>query len=75
MRELIKFDIQIDGIEYVVHSKTMTGAEIKNLAHVPPANLLYRVEGTRRVQVADNETVHLHNDEKFVTAPPVGGTS
>jgi len=75
VEDRVKFDIQIDGTDYAVHVKTMTGAEIKKLAHVPPANLLYRVEGKRRVQIADHEIVHLHDDEKFVTAPPVGGTS
>lgn len=70
-----KFDIQIDGVDYPVFTKTMTGAQIKALAHVPPANLLYRVEGNRRVLIPDGETVQLHDDEKFVTTPPVGGTS
>jgi len=70
-----KIDIQVDGVDFPVYTKTMTGAEIKALAHVPPANLLYRVEGNRRVQISDAEIVHLHDDEKFVTTPPVGGTS
>lgn len=75
MEDRDKFDIQIDGVDYAVHSKTMTGAQIKALANVPAANLLYRVEGNRRAPISDGETVHLHDDEKFVTAPPVGGTS
>ena len=75
MEHRIEFDIQIDGNEYTVHSRTLTGAQIKAVANVPPANLLYRIDGQNRVQISDNETVHLHDDEKFVTTPPVGGAS
>lgn len=71
----IDIEIEIDGTEYRVHTRTLTGAQIKALANVPAANLLYRVEGNKRVLIGDAEHVHLHDDEKFITTPPVGGAS
>jgi len=68
-------EIQVDGVTYVAHERSLAGAAIKALAHKPPGNLLYRVEERRRIEVSDTEIVHLHEDEKFVTQPPVGGTS
>jgi hypothetical protein len=69
------FDIEIDGTKYQVHERTLTGAQIKALAHVPPANLLYRIERKTRILIGDGESVRLHDDERFVTSPPVGGSS
>lgn len=67
--------IVIDGVDYEVSERTLTGAQIKALAHIPPANLLYRIENGKRELIADTESVHLHDHEKFVSAPPVGGAS
>ena len=53
----------------------MTGAQIKALAHRPPGNRLFRVEHHQRIEIADDERVHLHNGERFVTQPPCGKAS
>ena len=67
--------IDVDGKPYETTSRVLTGLQIKQLAGVPPANLLYRVEGKHREQIGDTQHVHLHPGEHFVTAPPVGGAS
>lgn len=64
--------IEVDGTDYHTEQRVITGAQIKALAHRPPGNRLFRIEGHQRIEVGDNEQVHLHEGEKFVTQPPVG---
>lgn len=52
-----------------------TGAQLKAKGNVPPGNLLYRVDGAERHEVGDTDTVEVHEGERFVSAPPVGGAS
>jgi hypothetical protein len=67
--------IDVDGDPYSTDQRSMTGAQIKALAHKPPANVLYKIDGHHRTEIDDDEIVELHDGEKFMTQPPVGGAS
>lgn len=67
--------IFIEGTPYETREHVMTGAEIKKLGHQPPANRLYRLEGTQRILIEDDQRVHLHCGEQFITQPPCGHAS
>lgn len=71
--------IEVDGTRYEAPKREMTGAEIKALAHKPPANTLYLIETREgrpfRREVGDTETLDLHSGECFATQPPIGKTS
>lgn len=67
--------IFIEGIAYETRKHVMTGAEIKQLGHQPPGNRLYRLEGTQRIPIEDDQRVHLHCGEQFITTPPCGHAS
>jgi hypothetical protein len=67
--------IEVGGAPYGTERHKLTGAEIKALANRPPGNRLFRLEHHQRVEVADDQTLHLHNGERFVTQPPVGKAS
>jgi hypothetical protein len=73
--EQVTITINVDGTDFPVHHRQRTGAEIKALAHRPAGNRLYRLEGTQLIKIADDETVHLHDCERFKTMPPHGHTS
>jgi len=74
-QEHVTIIINVDGTDYPVHHRERTGAQIKHLAHRPPGNTLYRLEGTQRIKILDDEAVHLHEGERFITMPPVGHAS
>lgn len=68
--------IYVDGDPYETDKRILTGAEIKALAKKPAGNRLFRLAGEgQRIPVADDEKVHLHEGEQFVTLPPVGRAS
>ncbi len=67
--------IIIEGTPYETRKRVMTGAEIKQLGHQPPANRLYRIEGTQRIRIEDDQRVHLHCGGEFITTPPCGHAS
>ncbi len=67
--------IFIEGTPYETRKHVMTGAEIKKLGNQPPANRLYRLEGTQRILIEDDQRVHLHCGEQFITQPPCGHAS
>jgi Multiubiquitin len=67
--------IEVDGTSYKTEARILTGSQIKELAHRPPGNRLFRLEGHQRIEVADDEQVHLREGERFVTQPPVGKAS
>jgi hypothetical protein len=73
--EHVTITIDVDGTDFPVHHHERTGAEIKHLAGRPAGNTLYRIEGTQRIKIADDETVRLHENEHFITMPPVGHAS
>jgi hypothetical protein len=69
----IAVEIIVDGMSYRAPHRQMTGAAIKALAGRPPANVLYHIEGRRNVEIQDDEYIDLHEHERFITVPPVGG--
>lgn len=67
--------IVVDGTDYETEERVLNGAQIKALAHRPPGNRLFQIHGTQRDEIADNQEVHLHEGEQFVTLPPCGKAS
>lgn len=74
-RDRDRIEIKINGQTYRVGSDDMTGAQIKALANIPPGDLLYQLIGDERRRIEDTERLELHNGEKFVSVPQVGGAS
>lgn len=56
--------IDINGRQYDVHHHTLTGAEIKALAHEEHGTL-FRLEGDYRRRIADEDQLHLNDRERF----------
>jgi hypothetical protein len=75
IEERVDITINVDGTDFPVHHRERMGSEIKHLAGRPAGNTLYRIHGTQRIKIADDETVHLHENERFITMPPVGHAS
>jgi hypothetical protein len=67
--------IEIDGAEYVPPSLEMTGAQLKQLGHVPPDYRLFEEAHAADKEIKDADSVHLHAHEKFYSLPlgTVGG--
>jgi hypothetical protein len=67
-----KISIQINHQHYEVNSEQMTGTQIKVLAGIPEANLLFReVHGPGDDEQIQNETVvHLRSGDHFYDMPP-----
>jgi len=51
------------------HSHRVTGLEIKQKAGVPLDYELARIEGHRRVAVADGEVIEIRDGERFIAVP------
>jgi Multiubiquitin len=68
-------EITINGRKYEVETDDLTGAQIKTLGDIPPGDILYNLVGDHRREVGDTEQLELHNGEKFVSVPRVGGAS
>jgi len=68
-------EIIINGKDYRIKSDDLTGAQIKTIADIPAGDILYRLIGEHRREVGDSERLELHNGEKFVSVPNVGGAS
>lgn len=64
--------IFINDVEVEAPEHKMTGAEIKALGNIPPANRLYReVKGNRPdIPIDDTEVVNLKKDDHFYDIPP-----
>ena len=73
--EHVAIRVEVDDESVLFHHRTRNGAEIKEHAHRPAGNVLYRIHDGQRVKIADGETVHLKEGEVFVTMPPVGQAS
>ena len=73
--EDVAIRVEVDDESVVFHHKTRTGAQIKEHAHRPAGNVLYRIHDDQRVKIADGEIVRLKEGEVFVTMPPVGQAS
>lgn len=65
----------VDGQAIETTRQPLSGAQIKALAGRPEGNLLYRVDGRHREEISDSEKVHIHQDECFITVPPIGHAS
>jgi hypothetical protein len=68
----ITINIVIDDNHYKVHTEEMTGAQLKALAGIPEANLLFlEVHGPGDDELIQNDTVvHLHDGDHFYDMPP-----
>lgn len=73
--EHVAIRVEVDEETVVFHHRRQMGSEIKENAHRPAGNTLYRIHNGQRVKIADDEVVHLKEGECFVTMPPVGQTS
>ena len=71
MDTMIDIHIFIDKHEYNVHEREMTGAQLKELAGIPLANLLFlEVPGPGEDEQIHNDTVvHLRDGEHFYDMP------
>jgi hypothetical protein len=47
----------------------VTGLQIKQKAGVPPDYELARIEGNRRIAVADGQLIEIKNGEHFIAVP------
>jgi hypothetical protein len=67
-----EFTIFIDATRYVVTKTSMTGAEIKALAHIDAQYQLYLEEQGDRPDkpIKDAEAVAIRNDMHFYAIPP-----
>lgn len=67
-----KVNIVIDNRHFEVDVEQMTGAQLKQLAGIPEANLLFReVHGPGDDEPIQNDTVvRLHNGDHFYDMPP-----
>jgi hypothetical protein len=67
-----EFAIFIDATRYVVNKTSMTGAEIKALAHIDAQYQLYLEEQGDRPDkpIKDGEAVSIRNDMHFYAIPP-----
>jgi hypothetical protein len=57
--------IDINGHPHDVHTRELTGAQIKALDHHEHGTL-YRLEGEHRHQIEDDQLVHLRDHELFL---------
>jgi len=48
-----------------------TGAAIKAKAGLPADDQLFRIEGSREIEVGDDEPIEVHQGERFVATPPI----
>ncbi len=67
-----KTSIHLNQHHYEVGSAQVTGAQIKELAAIPQANLLFReVKGPGDdEQIHDQTVVRLRHDDRFYDMPP-----
>jgi hypothetical protein len=67
-----EFTIFIDAKKYLVNKSSMTGADIKALAHIDAQYQLYLEEQGDRPDraISDAQAVSIHNDMHFYAIPP-----
>jgi len=57
--------IEVNNKPFEAPKSTLTGAEIKALAGVPPDFQLYRLHGKNLEPVANDDAIKLHEGERF----------
>lgn len=57
--------ISVNNKDVELHSKHVSGAEIKQAAGVPAEFQLFREHGRKLKQVADDEEITVHDGERF----------
>ncbi len=67
--------IIIEGKNYETSRRVLTGAQIKELGHQPPANRLYQIERGERILIEDDQKVHLKDGDQFITLSCTGHAS
>lgn len=68
-------EITINGAQFEVIEREMTGTQLKELGHVPAGEALFLKHGEGpEERIEDDQTVRLHNHQAFESAP-VGGVS
>jgi hypothetical protein len=48
-----------------------TGAVIKDKAEVPADDQLFRIEGSKEIEIGNDELIEAHHGERFVATPPI----
>jgi len=48
-----------------------TGAVIKEKAGVPADDQLFRIEGSKEIEIGNDEPIEVHHGERFVATPPI----
>jgi hypothetical protein len=69
-------DVVINGATYQLgKGEEYTGAQIKDIGHVPPGETLFLKEGQgNERRIGDDETVKIHSNMDFESGPD-GGVS
>lgn len=68
---VVNINITINHDHFQVHAGEMTGLQLKQLGHIPDANLLFlEVRGPGEdEQIQDTTVVHLHDGDHFYDMP------
>ena len=64
-----KITIFVNDRPIVFDIKEVTGSQIKSKASVPSDSILYELRGENRIPVGNDETIKLHENEKFLDVP------
>jgi hypothetical protein len=72
-----QIEITINNAPYMEVQGKYNGLQIKKFAKppIPDGDVLYRLEGKTRKEIANDETVEIHDKETFVSIPVKGDTS
>jgi hypothetical protein len=66
-------EITINGAPFEVIEREMTGAQLKELGHVPAGEALFLKHGEGpEERIEDDQTVKLHNHQAFESGPDGG---
>jgi hypothetical protein len=67
--------IFLDNNPFTVHRGSISVAELKKLAGIPPTYELEQVEGGKLVPLRDDGRVTLKDNERFISHPRDGASS
>lgn len=63
------FTIFVNNQPFTTHEHRLTGAQIKNLSHVPADYELFEIKGDQTVPVGDSQEVEIHEHLHFRAIP------